>query len=559
MLKKRQTPKSLVEWLGFRSSPDWTKSRWLGIVLGSLLLLASALLFLGAILAAFFVIGRIVSSSSALSFGSSTLIAALLGAPFVIWGTVLKHLTVSFQKEGHMTDRIHKAVEQLGADKSVERIGRPVTIWTGKRDIVSYNEDRAMEFLLKERTKLGDRARHREYNQQTDVVDEEWRITVSTWPEERTVIEWQGEPVELSAQEIVGSEGSWQVFKETRPNIEVRSGAILSMERIAQDSTRHDNGRDHVRIMEILCAYIRENAPASRAKFGAFPSDSYDGTLEKKTKCSPSSWINNLDRPQSDIQLVISVIGRRSVAQIDVENKYSDGKLVGYTLDLTHTMLRKVNFEGLNFSKASFFRCCMEGIHCQNADFSGCNFIYTNLTGANGKRVNFANAKLQSADLSYSTLPYSNLRNCVFSHTHFVKSNLSNAEIQFMENPGGTQVNRAFFTYSILKNSLIQGDMMGVIFQFHEQNGDHPTVDALGIRFRNANLGGETHFFGHSDTQICYRQDHLDLAFGDSTVYLPNGLSRPEHWPLNKLDSSRFDKEWKKWLNNPAAYIPPTE
>jgi hypothetical protein len=40
----------------------------------------------------------------------------------------------------------------------------------------------------------------------------------------------------------------------TEPNIEVRIGAILSLERIAQDSTRYDNGRDHVRVMEILCA-----------------------------------------------------------------------------------------------------------------------------------------------------------------------------------------------------------------------------------------------------------------------------------------------------------------
>jgi hypothetical protein len=44
--------------------------------------------------------------------------------------------------------------------------------------------------------------------------------------------------------------------EETVPNIEVRIGAILSLERIAQDSTTHDRGRDHVRVMEILCAYV---------------------------------------------------------------------------------------------------------------------------------------------------------------------------------------------------------------------------------------------------------------------------------------------------------------
>lgn len=56
---------------------------------------------------------------SGLGFG--TMLAAMLGAPFVIWGTVLKHRTVTFQKEGHITDRINKAVEMLGAEKTVKR------------------------------------------------------------------------------------------------------------------------------------------------------------------------------------------------------------------------------------------------------------------------------------------------------------------------------------------------------------------------------------------------------------------------------------------------------
>ncbi|MFD1509176.1 hypothetical protein [Lacimonas salitolerans] len=112
------------------------------------------------------------------SLGAGALIAALLGAPFVIWGTVLRQRTVDFQKEGHITDRINKAVEQLGAEKTVKKL------------------------------------------------------------------------VDGQSQET------------TEPNIEVRIGAILSLERIAQDSTRYDKGRDHVRVMEILCAYVRGNSNA---------------------------------------------------------------------------------------------------------------------------------------------------------------------------------------------------------------------------------------------------------------------------------------------------------
>ena len=54
--------------------------------------------------------------------------------------------------------------------------------------------------------------------------------------------------------------------EKTAPNIEVRVGAIYALERIAQDSDR-----DHIQIMEILRAYIRENAPADSAELSPYP------------------------------------------------------------------------------------------------------------------------------------------------------------------------------------------------------------------------------------------------------------------------------------------------
>ncbi|MFZ1471212.1 MAG: hypothetical protein WAT09_19860, partial [Paracoccaceae bacterium] len=60
--------------------------------------------------------------------GIGALLAALLGGPFLIWGTVLKHRTVGFQKEGHITDRINTAVEMLGAEKTVKKDGVEETV-----------------------------------------------------------------------------------------------------------------------------------------------------------------------------------------------------------------------------------------------------------------------------------------------------------------------------------------------------------------------------------------------------------------------------------------------
>ncbi|MGY6547876.1 MAG: hypothetical protein ACXIU7_02550 [Roseinatronobacter sp.] len=91
------------------------------------------------------------------SLGLGALIAAFLGAPFAIYGTWLRHKTNRLEQEGHMTDRITKAVEQLGAEKTVK-----------------------------------------------------------------------------------DQHGASRTVERTVPNIEVRMGAILSLERIAQDSTIHD-------------------------------------------------------------------------------------------------------------------------------------------------------------------------------------------------------------------------------------------------------------------------------------------------------------------------------
>ncbi|WP_300581591.1 hypothetical protein [Marivita sp.] len=179
----KPTNRSLFDWLDYREEWHWNKARPLGWILGNVLFIAIPVLFFFAIFAAFFVLWGTIrdigsGASAGPNLGAGAMIAALLGAPFIIWGTYLRQRAVEFQKEGLLTDRINKAVEMLGADKT----------W------LQYSMDEARN------------------------------------------------PVQV---------------ERTVPNIEVRIGGLLSLERIAQDSVRYDEGRDHVRVMEILCAYIR--------------------------------------------------------------------------------------------------------------------------------------------------------------------------------------------------------------------------------------------------------------------------------------------------------------
>ena len=179
---------TFFDWIGVTAYPQWMKAPIVGAVFGKLL----AGIYIAIFVVALFVVGRtfiltLDATSSGPNLGAGALIAAILSAPFVVWRATVAQRTVDLQHQGQITDRISKAVEQLGAEKTVK-----------------------------------------------------YRVT--------------------------DADGKESTTEATAPNIEVRIGGIYALERIAQDSMTSDQGRDHIRIMEILCAYVRENAPAAKAQ-----------------------------------------------------------------------------------------------------------------------------------------------------------------------------------------------------------------------------------------------------------------------------------------------------
>lgn len=380
---------SLLTWLGFRDPFEFGTARPLGALLGCLLTLIVPLLFFGALCAAGAVLWHSIhlalsGSKEGLNLGAGALIAALLGAPFVIWGTVLKHQSLRYQKEGHITDRISKAVEQLGAEKKVDRIGRPVTIWFDALPSSWRSSEHSEHYLNTPRTKLSKPEWNEFWDPETNEHEEGQYVRVTSYQQERTVIQWQGETLHLADGEVIGSEGEWKVFSESLPNIEVRIGAILSLERIAQDSTKHDKGRDHVRIMEILCAYIRENAPA--------------------TDLTPTEGEFTTKIPRIDLQMAVTVLGRRSDVQQKLEEK------ARYRLDLSRSDLDGMDFSKGSFRGALFNRSRVEAANFMVADLTGAQFRWTLLNFAR-----FWNSNLIGTDMSFST--------CTSTHTgaFFVK------------------------------------------------------------------------------------------------------------------------------------------
>lgn len=163
-----------------------------------------------------------------------------------------------------------------------------------------------------------------------------------------------------------------------RPNLEVRLGAIYALERIASDSVR-----DHWPIMEVLTAYIRQNAPLSPEKLYV------DG-----------------ESPTVDIQAILTVLGRRETGpgREDRSNQQylnlmrtrlcgahlSDANLRG--VDLEKADLRGVSFWGVNLQGAALMGADLSNTEFLEANLNGTFFRGALMTGANVEKADFRNA-----------------------------------------------------------------------------------------------------------------------------------------------------------------------
>lgn len=238
MSEKKAT---LLDWLGLKPILNFKSTQWFGKLVGFALILVLVGLAVIAILSLVYLLGAFIGlgpysgdPTGAAIRNIGLLAVAVFGAPLLVWRSIVAQKQVNVSEQGQITDRITKAVEGLGAEKTVRKI---------------------VETPVQAKPILG--------------IDEP---LYEVYPDGSSKIEKQS-------------------IEHTTPNLEVRIGAIYALERIAQDSLR-----DHIQIMEILCAYIRENAPAKSL-------EPTEGDFKRAV-------------PRTDIQTAITVIGRRSQKQI---------------------------------------------------------------------------------------------------------------------------------------------------------------------------------------------------------------------------------------------------
>lgn len=556
--RDEDTPVTLLEWLGLRSDHSLYKYRTAGIVVAVLLSIFLALALGFAMIAAIFVMFGITrdvlqGAGTGPNLGAGALIAAILGAPFLIWSTVLKHQTLRYQKEGHITDRINKAVEQLGAEKTVK--------------VPSADGDKSIE--------------------------------------------------------------------RSEPNIEVRIGAILSLERIAQDSTKFDKGRDHVRVMEILCAYIRENAPASLAKdhdFGEWvplkddPTDEERAAhLEKRKERfgqhfiagKVDQWAKTLPDPRADIAIALRVIGRRDAQQRLAEARWGkdarandtwvfdipcpalpggDGltnmailetyraelrawneKMYayrGYRLDLRKTCLQRADLSDLCLSGANLEGVQLDGANLSEARMEAADLSEARMEGANLNAARIEAANLYQARMEGANMIAARMQGAFLSSARMEGTSLRAARIEgasmLYARMEGANLRESRLKGAILFEARLEG---AILIKARVEGADLSEARMDGADLREARMDGACLNQARMDTatllkgavlsNACARGvdfsavgislDQVNSIFSDASATLPDGITPghtkwPAHWPQTNLGFMGFRTAYTAWL-----------
>lgn len=203
---------------------------------------------------------------------------------------------------------------------------------------------------------------------------EEWKVWIAAFGVLATVLAGVGlyltyrsgqEQQQLNTERLVTDRFAKAVEQLGNGTIDVRIGAIYSLERIARDSPK-----DHWTIMEVLTAFVRNKSP--------LPKGYWRPGLEQE-----------LPEVTADMQSALTVIGRRR----------SENDPLGQRLDLRSTNLRGAWLVGANLRGADFLSATLFSANLEDA-----NLEFANLNQSNLGRAGFSGANLRGASLIYANL-----------------------------------------------------------------------------------------------------------------------------------------------------------
>ena len=255
----------------------------------------------------------------------------------------------------------------------------------------------------------------------------------------------------------------------------IRLGGVYALERIAKDSEK-----DHSPIMEILTAYVREKAPV--------PEEEID---------TPEEY----QRPPTDIQAILTVIGRRETTGNDTPLNLTRTRLVG-------AILSRPNLSGAILSWAKLSRAIL-----LNADLSDADLVRANLSGADLvraylSRATLSRANLKFADLSDADLVGANLNDATLSGATLVRANLNDADL-VRANLSGAYLSKAYLKFADLSDAdLVRANLSDATLS---------GADLVRANLSRANLEGATNLTAE---QVRSTENWRDATLPDYLNYL---------------------------------------
>jgi hypothetical protein len=190
--------------------------------------------------------------------------------------------------------------------------------------------------------------------------------------------------------------------------LEIRLGGIYALERIARDSPK----RDYSPVMEVLAAYVRNNASWPSKEPSTAPKAKEFAVQDKGTKTEDEV---NTQRPAADILAVVAVLSREKDYVSEEDRIPHDLRRTNlYSVNLRGVYLRGANFQGANLGGAHLQKANLRGADLQGADLQRAllqgadlrekadlreaNLVGANLTGANLTGANLTGANLTGAE-----------------------------------------------------------------------------------------------------------------------------------------------------------------
>ena len=207
---------------------------------------------------------------------------------------------------------------------------------------------------------------------------------------------------------------------------EARLGGIYALEQLAIESER-----DYWPVIEVLSAYVRENAAWKPAEH---------------------SVGSGLSRPTADIQAVVAVLGRRRPPHGATPERRM--------LDLRETDLRGANLSGGHFDgvilqaahldQVDATRAVLTRCNLRDAHLVGASLSEVDLEGASLARANLEGARLNSASLKGADLSGCNLRGADLWEANLRGCNLKDADLR------GADLTRCVLDEAILWRADLQ-------------------------------------------------------------------------------------------------------